>query len=164
MTGLMVKIKSIWGLVLDFGLHSSAMQSRPLVFLHLLAESTKEWSLNSYRCIPIYKPTNLSAKLGTLMKLFAKSIIRFAAQLIVPPFFWLSRWYRSNRDKFFHRMSPSYISVPLVIFGEVLRESRAAFVREFAEYALPRYTVFTEDHYSAGGYGYRGLEKIGSAA
>ncbi len=98
------------------------------------------------------------------MKLFAKSIIQFAAQLIVPSFFWLSRWYLSNRDKFFHHMSPSYISVPLVIFGEVLRESRAAFVREFAEYALPRYKVFTEDHYSAGGYGYRGLEKIGSAA
>lgn len=41
MTGLMVKIKSIWGLVLDFGLHSSAMQSRPLVFFAPLGRKYK---------------------------------------------------------------------------------------------------------------------------
>ena len=56
------------------------------------------------------------------------------------------------------------MSLPLVVIGEVQKKFRAAFIHEFAEFALPKYKVFTEDHYSAGGYGYRGLEKLDSGA
>ena len=69
-----------------------------------------------------------------------------------------------NRMKFFHRESPNVMSLPLVIIGSGLNKYRTAFIREFAEYALPKYKVFTEDHYSAGGYGYGGLEKLDSEA
>ena len=98
------------------------------------------------------------------MKSFIVAIMQISARLVVPPCFWLSRWYMHNRMKFFHRESPNVMSLPLVIIGEGQKIFRAAFIREFAEYALPKYKSFTEDHYSAGGYGYGGLEKLDSGA
>lgn len=98
------------------------------------------------------------------MKSIVFTIMQFVARLVVPPCFWISRWYMHNRMKFFHRESPNIMVLPLVVIGEGLNKFSKVFISEFAEYALPKYKVFTEDHYSAGGYGYGGLEKLDSTA
>ncbi len=94
------------------------------------------------------------------MKSIVFTIMQFVARLLVPPCFWISRWYMHNRMKFFHHESPNLISLPLVIMMEGLKKYAALFKSEFAEYALPKYKVYTEQHYSDGGYGYGGLEKL----